>query len=97
MGKANDELCSENENFIQTKFGYCFYSLENPPFIYNLYIHPKYRGQGHSKWLLNLIIHEIREKGYTEEIHIQAEPKDNSISLTDLKKYYERMGLVVDE
>jgi len=94
--KSNDDLCSENENFIQNKFGYCFYTLESPAFIYGLYVHPQYRRHGHSKNLLKVVISAIRESGYTKEIHIEAEPKEDSIDISELINYYERMGLVVD-
>lgn len=85
----------ENENFIQTKFGYCFYSLNSTVFIYNLYVHPQYRRCGHSRMLLGLVINEIRKSGYEGEIFIQVEPREDSIKLTDLTKYYESMGLVI--
>jgi hypothetical protein len=43
---GNDPLCEEGENFIQNKFGYCFYSLKSCPIIYNLYVQPQYRRHG---------------------------------------------------
>jgi len=89
-----DEL-QESENFIQNKFGYCFYALEPCPFIYNLYVHPQYRRQGHSRTLLQYAIDEIRKAGCVVTINIQAEPRENSIVLNDLIKYYERMGLKI--
>lgn len=86
----------EDENFIQNKFGYCFYTLESPyPIIYNLYIYPQYRMCGHSKLLLQFVINEIRKDGYTGEIRIQAKPQEDSISLENLIKYYKSMGLIV--
>ena len=91
----SEQLCTENENFIQTKFGYCFYTLDSLPFIYNLYVHPQYRRSGHSRVFLNLIISEIRKSGYKGEIYIQAEPKENSIGQADLENYYESMGLTI--
>lgn len=87
--------CQEDENFIQTKFGYCFYSLGDYPLIYNLYVHPQYRRCGHSRMLLQCVISEIRKTGYDGEIYIQAKPQESSIKLTDLIKYYESMGLVM--
>ena len=56
------KLYSESENFIQNKFGYCFYSLGPCPLIYNLYVHPQYRRKGHSSKLLMFAISEIRKK-----------------------------------
>lgn len=94
---SQQQLCSEDENFIQTKFGYCFYTLNSNPWIYNLYVHPKYRRCGHSKKLLKLVIDEIRKSGYEGKIRIQAEPREDSIGLVDLTKYYKSMGLVVCE
>lgn len=89
------EPYGENENFIQTKFGYCFYSLDDCPFIYNLYVCPQYRRCGHSRMLLGLVINEIRKSGYEGEIRIQAKPREDSISLVDLTRYYKSMGLVI--
>ena len=89
------EVCRENENFFQTKFGYCFYSLGDNPLIYNLYVHLQHRRRGHSKTLLQCVIGEIRKTGHSGEIYIQAKSKENSMETTDLIKYYESMGLVV--
>lgn len=88
-------LCEENENFIQNKFGYCFYSLGYYPLIYNLYVHPQYRNCGNSKALLELVIREIRKSGYEGEIRIQAKPRENSIGMADLTKYYKGLGLAI--
>jgi Lar family restriction alleviation protein len=89
------QLCDEDENFIQTKFGYCFYTLEYCPLIYNLYVHPQYRHQGHSRTLLELVIAKIRKNGYEGKIRIQAKPRENSIGLADLTKYYKSLGLII--
>ena len=93
----NEPLCAENENFIQTKYGYCFYVMDSRPFIYNLYVHPQYRRHGCSKVLLGLVIGEIQKSGYKGEIGIQAEPRENSIGLEYLTEYYKSMGLIVFE
>jgi GNAT superfamily N-acetyltransferase len=86
----------KNENFIQNKFGYCFYALEEPyPIIYNLYVHSQYRKCGYSRILLQYVINEIRKDGYIGEIMIKAEPQENSISLDILIKYYKSMGLKI--
>ena len=90
--RTENEL-QENENFIQNKFGYCFYILDSCPVIYNLYVYPQYRRCGHSKILLQFVINEIRKTGYTGGIGIQAKPRENSISQNDLIKYYESIGL----
>jgi len=95
--QQEQKLCSENENFIQNKFGYCFYTLDSSPLIYNLYVHPQYRRHGNSRALLELVIREIRKSGYDGEIRIQAEPREDSIGLADLIKYYQSMGLAIYE
>jgi len=89
-----DEL-EDCEDFIQNKFGYCFYSLEARPLIYNLYVHPQYRKCGHSRMLLKCIINEIRKTGYGGLIYIQVNPRENSIESDNLKKYYESMGFSI--
>ena len=94
---TEESLCEENENFIQNKFGYCFYTLDAHPLIYNLYVHPQYRRRGHSKELIKLVIREIRKSGEDGKIYIQACPRENSIGLADLTKYYERIGLTIYE
>jgi len=91
----NNSICEENENFIQNKFGYCFYSLDSCPFIYNLYVHPQYRRCGNSRVLLKLVINEIRKSKYEGEIRIQAKPREDSIGQVDLIKYYQSMGLAI--
>lgn len=91
----NEPLCKEDENFIQTKYGYCFYAMGPRPIIYNLYVHPQYRRRGCSKALLEIAMCEIWKGEYKGEIHIQAEPREGSISRDDLMEYYDRMGLVV--
>ena len=94
--RDRNELLQESEDFIQTKFGYCFYSLEPNPFIYNLYIHPQYRKQGHSKNLLNFVISIIRDTGYDGKIRIEACPRDESIELDALINYYQKIGLTIE-
>lgn len=85
----------DDENFIHNKFGYCYYSLEPTPIIYNLYVEPEYRKQGHSKKLLQYVIDAIRETGWSGEITIEAKPQEESICLEKLIKYYESIGLKV--
>ena len=87
----------ENENFIQNKYGYCFYCLEdnNPAIIFNLYINPKYRQQGHARHLIQLVKKEIRHSGYKGDIQIQAQPQDNSIAIDKLIGFYKDMSLKI--
>lgn len=82
------------EDFIQTRFGYCFYEVrEDSALIYNLFIHPEYRGQGKARKLLRLVIDEIRDTGYTGDIKIEANPKEEGIDLGQLIEFYTSMGL----
>jgi GNAT superfamily N-acetyltransferase len=87
------EELKENENFICNKFGYCYYSI-NPTLIYNLYVEPQYRKQGHSEYLLKYVINEIR-KSYRGEIYIEAIPREESIPLEKLIMYYKKLGLII--
>ena len=88
----------DQSNFIQNKFGYCFYVVDDDDhsaLIYNLFVHPIYRKQGNAKNLLKLVINQIRESGYDKEIRIEAIPRENSISTKDLICFYERLGLQI--
>lgn len=84
----------DNESFVQNEFGYCFYTFDNFPLIYGLYVYPEYRRQGKAKQLLQEVIDIMNEVGY-DEIYIEAKPKDNSIGLTELVDFYEKMGLII--
>ena len=87
-----------SDHFINTEFGYCYYDFDydgNKPIIYGLYIYEEDRRQGNAKHLLELIIAEIRRKGFSKEIFVQAEPRENSIDKETLTKFYESMGLTV--
>lgn len=84
----------ENENFIHSKYGYCYYYVEpNAAMIYNLYVEPEYRRKGHAKKLVEMVIREIREVGYSGEIQVEANPREGSISVERLTDFYSRMGL----
>lgn len=85
-------MVEEGEKYVQTNFGYCFYGTS---LIYNLYVYPQYRRQGHSRILLQRVISQIREDGYKGKIYIQAQPRENSIELSDLIWYYKSMGLTI--
>lgn len=88
---------SEHDNFIHDKHGYCYYSLEpnKIPWIYNLYVEPQYRREGHARRLLNYVINVIHGTGYTGVIHVQAKPQEHSIELDALVRFYTDMGLSV--
>jgi ribosomal protein S18 acetylase RimI-like enzyme len=87
----------EYENFIHTKYGYCYYALRDnePAVIFNLYVEPEYRRQGHARNLLQAVITEIKSVKYEGEIKIEAKPRDNSIGLEKLEALYKSMGLVI--
>lgn len=81
---------------IKTEFGSCEYDFEvDYVHIYNLFVYPQYRRQGKAREILQLAIAAIRETGYTDEIKIVAQPKDNSIDVDKLIKFYKEMGLEV--
>lgn len=86
----------ENENFIQNKYGYCYYAInpDNTALIFNLYIDSIYRRKGHARHLIQLIINEIKNIN-NREIQIEADPQENSISKENLISFYEKMGLKV--
>lgn len=76
-----------NVNFIQNKFGYCFYSIDDfdKATIFNLYINLEYRRKGHAKNLLQCVINEIKEiNGYETDIYIEAKPRENRLVLKNL-------------
>jgi GNAT superfamily N-acetyltransferase len=85
------------ENFYHDKYGYCYYEVVpgKNPIIYNLYVEPQYRRQGHSKRLLRIVINKFKQSGYTGEIEIEASPREGSISREKLVSFYVGMGLKV--
>ncbi len=86
-----------NTDFIQTKYGYCYFETEQGkhPIIWNLYIHTQYRKQGHARKILQYAINEIRQAGFENEIDIEADPRDESISFEKLVEFYKSLGLNV--
>lgn len=94
--EENNDIKEERE-FIHNKYGYCYYDTETGgrALIFNLYVEPEYRRQGHATKLIQMVINEIRRTGYDREIEIVAEPYENSISLKDIIAFYEKMGLKV--
>ena len=77
------------ETYVLTDFGYCYYDTELN-IIYNLYVFQKYRRQGKARELV-----EIASSKLKDPIKIQAEPRENSISVTNLVSFYKRLGLEV--
>lgn len=92
-----DSTCAPDENFIHCKQGYCYYACppDKNPIIYNLFVEPAYRHQGHARRLLKLVITDIRRSGCMRPICIEARPKEGSISLATLTQFYSSLGLVV--
>jgi len=86
-----------NDDFIHTKYGYCYYEIEpgKNPIVYNLYVHPEYRRQGHAKMLLYYVIEQIRQTGYQGVIDIEAAPREQSIDRESLAAFYGSMSLNV--
>jgi ribosomal protein S18 acetylase RimI-like enzyme len=85
---------------IQDSYGYCEYAFEHDSFgdyvhIYNLFVCPEFRRQGHAKDLLRTAVGRIRETGYKGEIQIVAKPADDSIPKEKLREFYKKMGLEV--
>jgi GNAT superfamily N-acetyltransferase len=89
-------------HFIHTNYGYCYYELDKPVseggtyLIYSLYVHREHRRKGYARRMLQYLIDEIRGTGYNGEIFICAEPEENSISVANLIRFYENMGLTVN-
>lgn len=85
------------ENFYHDKYGYCYYSLEpnKVPAIFNLYVEPEYRGKGHGRRLLKIVISTIRQYDYQGPIEIEADPREGSIERSSLVALYQNMGLTV--
>lgn len=95
VGEGDVSEISSTENFIHDKYGYCYYNVEPDaqPIIFNLYTKIKYRHQGYARKHLEYVIGEIRKTGYEGKIGIEAKPKDNSIRVEDLARFYNSMGL----
>lgn len=85
------------EDFIQTRYGYCFYEVEQGrnAIIFNLYVHHQYRRHGHARELLQYCINQIRKSGHDGKIDIEVAPREESISCENLARFYESMGLNV--
>lgn len=87
------------ETYIETEYGYCFYTFEDYPgaLIYNLYVYPQFRRQGHAKKLLRSVIDLICSTGYTGDIGIEVIPREDSISRNDLYNFYKTLNLKILE
>lgn len=101
MAKDREKTCVNCEprydcDFVLNEYGYCCYCFpSDDALVFNLYVHKEFRRLGHAKELIERCITAIRESGYTKEINIEAEPKENSVSVDDLVAFYKKMGLTV--
>lgn len=86
----------ENQNFVHNKYGWCYYETTSPrmALIYNLYVKKEYRRQGKARHLIELVLAELNTMGI-KKFDIKVEPYEDSISVEDLIKFYESMGLRV--
>lgn len=91
------EEAHADEFFIRNNFGYCYYSSQPIPLIYNLYVNPEHRRQGHGRHLVELAIAELQRLGISEPIYVQVNPREGSISVELATKFYKSVGLHVME
>ena len=83
--------------FVHTQYGYCYYSIESDgsALLYNLYIEPDDRRKGNARYLIDLVIKEIKRSGCFGPIRVEAIPRENSIDINTLSLFYRQMGLVI--
>lgn len=99
LNESKENKLTKNQNFIHTKFGYCYYEFNSDRsvcLIFNLHVEKEYRRKGHAKHLLELTINEIRNyENYSGELYIEADPEENSISKQNLVRFYKKTGLIL--
>ena len=85
------------EDFVHDKCGYCYFSIRRTDgaWVYNLYVEPEHRRQGHARRLLIEVICRIRSSGYMGKIRIRVEPREGSIASEKLEALYRSVGLEV--
>lgn len=85
------------EDFVHDNCGYCYFSIKptEGAWVYNLYVEPERRRQGHARRLLNEVICRIRFAGYTGKIRVHADPREGSICRDKLEALYRSVGLEV--
>ena len=83
------------DNFIHTKYGWCYFSTEGIPFIYGLFVEKQFRRKGNARSILLMVISEIRRLGFNGPIKIEATPSEDNIKKEDLIKFYKSFGLLV--
>ena len=87
----------KKEDFIQNRYGYCYYHVyrnKNKALIYGLYIHKRHRGKGKAKLLLQHVINEIKSLYDIEVINIFVQGK-KGLDTEKISNFYKRMGLSV--
>lgn len=90
-----DADLEENENYIQNKYGYCFYVIEdNEATIYNLYVYKEFRKKGKARNLLLHVISDINDHNIYN-IKVEAIPQERSIRYSKLVDFYKSLGLNV--
>jgi GNAT superfamily N-acetyltransferase len=76
-------------------YGYCEFDIYDR-LIFNLYIEKEFRRKGYAKKIIRLAINFIKKTSKSNDyIFIEAFPRENSISIYDLIKFYNKMGLKV--
>lgn len=96
----------DDTKIFSNNYGYCLYSycteftkhddtMHRFYGIYNLFVHPQYRGQGYAREILQAVIAIIRQTGYTREMKIESDPTDPLISVKRLATFYESLGLTL--
>ena len=82
------------ENFVQNKYGYCFYEIMDTALVYNLRVHKKFRSKNKAEVLIKHVVNEIRWTGYSGPIFVEVAP-ESWLDVNRLKSFYERNGLTV--
>lgn len=85
---------TEEELFVHTNYGYCCFTKDCV--LYNLYVEKGFRGKGLGTRLLKMAIDEIRFfNGSNVVIRVEAVPREGSVPVDDLIRFYEKHGLLV--
>lgn len=81
------------ETFVQSEYGYCFYEVDESALIYNLYVYPEFRRNGHATDLLHMAVKELRATGYCGQICVEVVPTEDSVCVPVLANFYVKNGL----
>lgn len=77
---------------VRNRYGYCKYDvIKGVCFIFDLYIKPEYRKEGHATNILK----EIKSQSRCKRFFIQAVPYEDNIPKDVLVRFYNKMGIVV--